>query len=117
MTQEEVGESAARVGRPPEEQAAHAAQLAGLAEAFSRLSEERRRRWRVPVSGDPARDTLVMAEAGDWSASYEGVIVDGEQDGDGHWLLDSEFVIFTTDDRPEGTFVAVHGYNCHVEVL
>ncbi len=103
--------------RTPQEQQAHDASLAALTAAFLRLPERRRARCRAPVTGDGATDVLVLAEAGDGSGSYEGVIVDGEQDEDGCWVLDALFAIFTTDDRPEGGFVLVHGWNCDVQPL
>lgn len=101
--------------RTPRAQAEHEAKLAALAAAFSRLPE--RRRCSHPVTGSSLTDTLVLAEADDGSAWYEGVIVAGERDETGAWMLDAEFTIFTTDDKPEGELILVHGYNCHVEVL
>lgn len=93
------------------------AKLATLAAAFSRLPERQRRRCSHPVTGDSATDTLVLAEADDGSASYEGVVVDGECDETGAWMFDALFTIFTTDVMPEGELILVHGYNCHVELL
>ncbi len=103
--------------RDPDAQARHQATLDALAAAFSRLPERRRRRCSHPVTGSSLTDTLVFAEAGDGSAWYEGVVVAGERDEAGAWMLDAEFTILTTDDSAEGELILVHGYNCHVEVL
>lgn len=103
--------------RAPRVQAEHEAKLAALAAVFSRLPERRRRRCSHLVTGSSLTDTLVFAEADDGSGWYEGVIVAGERDETGAWVLDAEFTILTTDDKPEGELILVHGYNCHVEVL
>lgn len=103
--------------RTPGEQSEVEAQLAVLARAYEGLPERRRGRCQVPVTGDPARDILVLAEAGDWSGSYEGVVVAGSRGADGRWDLDAEFTLFTTDDRDEGSLVVVKGYFCHVDIL
>ena len=103
--------------RAPRAQAEHEAKLAALAAVFSRLPERRRQRCSHPVTGSSLTDTLVFAEAGDGSAWYEGIIVAGERDETGAWVLDAAFTILTTDDKPEGELILVHGYNCHVEVL
>ena len=75
------------------------------------------RRGRSHRHGSSLTDTLVFAEAGDGSAWYEGVVVAGERDEAGAWMLDAEFTILTTDNDAEGELILVHGYNCHVEVL
>ena len=106
-----------RCTRALEVQVEHEAKLAALAAAFSRLPERRRRRCSHPVTGNSLTDTLVFAEADDGSAWYEGIIVAGERDETGAWMLDAAFTILTTDDKPEGELILVHGYNCHVEVL
>ncbi len=103
--------------RDPDAQARHEAALAALAAAFSQLPERRRLRCSHPVTGNSLTDTLVFAEAHDGSAWYEGVIVGGERDEAGAWMLDCEFTILTTDNDAEGELVLVHGYNCHVEIL
>jgi hypothetical protein len=41
-----------------------------------------------------------------------GVVVDGERDADGQWLLDGEFTVFTTDQE----LIRVLGWGCRVEV-
>ena len=92
-------------------------ELAALAAAFLRLPERQRRRCSHPVTGDGQADTLVFAAAHDGSCWYEGVIVAGERDEDGSWVLDTLFTIFSTDVAPEGELITVHGYNCHVERL
>lgn len=92
-------------------------ELAALAVAFLRLPERQRRRCSHPVTGDGETDTLVFAEAHDGSCWYEGVIVAGERDEAGFWMLDAVFTIFTMDVVPEGELITVHGYNCHVERL
>ena len=85
--------------------------LAQLAVAFSRLSPGKRRRCR-PLTGNSLTDTYVYATAHDCSQHVEGVVVDGEQDGDGHWLLDQDFTIFTADEE----LIVCHGHNCDVEL-
>jgi len=42
-------------------------------------------------------------------------VVGGEREPGGAWALDAEFLIFTTDERPEGHLVTVHGWNCDVQ--
>jgi len=44
-----------------------------------------------PVTGSSFANTLVLAEAGDGSARYEGVVVAGERDEAGAWMLDAPF--------------------------
>lgn len=103
--------------RNPKAQVEHEAKLAALAAVFSRLPECRRLRCSQPVTGDSRTNTLVLAEAGDGSAWYEGVVVDGERDESGAWALDGVFTILSTDVVPEGELILVHGYNCDVERL
>ena len=62
-------------------------------------------------------DTLVYVEADDGSQSLEGVIVDGQRDGDGSFDLDAEFTVFTTDDNPGGELIRVNGARCHAQIL
>jgi hypothetical protein len=40
------------------------------------------------------------------------VIVDGERDDEGQWLLDGQFTVFTTDQE----LIHVSGWGCHVEI-
>jgi hypothetical protein len=69
-----------------------------LASAFSRLPERTRRRWPDPVTGSSLTNTFVHVETGDVSQqSLEGVIVDGERDENGAWVLDEPFTVFATD--------------------
>jgi len=98
-------------------QAERDAKLVALAAAFSHLPERWRLRCSQPITGDSRTDTLVLAEAGDGSAWYEGVVVDGERDESGAWVLDAEFTILSTDVLPEGELILVQGYNCDVELL
>ncbi len=51
------------------------------------------------------------AEASDHPASIEGVIVDGERDGEGGWDFDAPFTVLTTDEE----LIVCHG-DCYVEV-
>ena len=89
------------------------ATLARLGAAFSRLPPRSRRRCARPLTGNSLTDTFVHVEADDISQQHvEGVIVDGERDEDGQWLLDGEFTVFTTDEE----LVVVAGYNCTVEI-
>ncbi len=89
------------------------ATLARLGAAFSRLPPRSRRRCARPLTGNSLTDTFVHVEADDISQQHvEGVIVDGERDEDGQWLLDGEFTVFTTDEE----LVRVTGSNCTVEI-
>jgi hypothetical protein len=40
------------------------------------------------------------------------VIVDGECDEEGQWVLDGQFTVFTTDEE----LIRVSGWGCHVEI-
>ena len=73
--------------------------VAELATAFSRLPPGRRLRCGRPPTGNSLTDTFVLVEAGDRSASIEGVIVDGERDGEGDWDFDAPFTVLTTDEE------------------
>ena len=84
-------------------------ELETLATAFSGLPEGKRRKHHAP-SGSPLTDTWVSAEAGNGMETAEGVIVAGERDEHGHWLLDDDFTIFTADEE----LIVCHGWNCHV---
>ena len=89
------------------------ATLARLGAAFSRLPPRTRRRCARPLTGNALSDTFVFVETDDISQQHlEGVIVDGERDEDGAWLLDGEFTVFTTDEE----LVTVAGHACTVEV-
>ena len=90
--------------------------VADLATAFAAAPERVRQRCREPVHGNTSLDTLVRAEAPGGEA-WEGIVVGGEREPDGSWALDAEFLIFTTDERPEGQLVTVHGWNCDVQPL
>ena len=96
--------------------AARETALAALAATYAIASERVRRRCAAPVHGTASLDLLVRAEAPDCEA-WEGVVVAGEREDDGTWALDAEFLIFTTDERPEGQLVTVHGWNCDVQPL
>lgn len=90
------------------------ATLARLGAAFSRLPPRSRRRCARPLTGNSLTDTFVHVEADDVSQQHvEGVIVDGERDEDGQWLLDGEFTVFTTDEE----LIRVSGFNCTTEIL
>lgn len=87
--------------------------IASLGAAFSRLPIGTRRRCSFPVTGNGLTDTFVYVETEDVSQQHlEGVIVDGERDDGGHWLLDEQFTVFTTDQE----FVRVNGWGCHAEI-
>jgi hypothetical protein len=87
--------------------------IASLGAAFSRLPAGKRREYKFPVTGNSLTDTFVCVETEDISQQHlEGVIVDGERDGDGEWLLDKQFTVFTAEEE----FVRVSGWACHVEV-
>ncbi len=85
--------------------------VADLATAFGRLPAGRRRRCGRPPAGNSLTDTLVLVEAWDYSASIEGVIVDGERDAAGAWDFDAPFTVFTTDEE----LILCQG-DCHVDV-
>lgn len=85
--------------------------VAELATAFSRLPPGRRLRCGRPPTGNSLTDTFVFVEAGDHSASIEGVIVDGEPDGEGGWDFDAPFTVLTTDEE----LIVCKG-DCYVDV-
>ncbi len=101
------------IDRPADLDAAveHERTIRRLAAAFSHLPERTRHRCVAPT-GSSLSDTFVYAEAHDGSQHVEGVVVDGERDDDGQWLVDTCFRIFTTDEE----LLVCHGYNCHVEI-
>ena len=89
------------------------ATLAQLGAAFSRLPPRTRLRCARPPTGNSLTDTFVYVEANDISQQHvEGVIVDGERDEDGQWLLDGEFTVFTTDEE----LILIRGWGCTVEI-
>lgn len=90
--------------------------LAGLAAAFAVASERVQRRCAAPIHGTSTLDLLVRAEA-PYGEAWEGVVVAGEREANGAWALDAEFLIFTTDERPEGQLITVFGWNCDVQPL
>jgi len=88
------------------------ATLARLGAAFSRLPPGTRRRCARPLTGSSLTDTFVFVETDDISQQHlEGVVVDGERDEDGEWVLDGEFTVFTTDEE----LIRVAGFACVVE--
>jgi len=91
----------------------HEATLARLGAAFSRLPPRTRSRFAGPLTGNSLTDTFVYVEADDISQQHlEGVIVDGERDDQGQWLLDDRFTVFTTDEE----LITVNGAVCLVEI-
>ena len=89
------------------------AMLARLSAAFSRLPLRTQMRCKHPPVGSSLDDTFVFVEADDISQQHlEGVIVDGEQDENGEWVLDGEFTVFTTEEK----LVHVAGWNCTCEI-
>jgi len=89
------------------------ATLARLGVAFARLPLGTRRRCARPLTGNSLTDTFVFVETDDISQQHlEGVVVDGERDKDGEWVLDGEFTVFTTDEE----LIRVAGFACTVEV-
>ena len=92
----------------------HERTLAYLGKTFQRLAPSARRRCARPVEGSSLSDTWVAVEADDTSQrGFEGVVVDGERDEDGAWVLDGEFTVFTEDEE----LIRVRGWACTVEVL
>jgi len=89
------------------------ATLASLGAAFSRLPPGARRRCATPLTGNSLIDTFVAVETEDAAQQrIEGVIVDGERDEHGQWLLDGQFTAFTTDEE----LIRISGWGCHVEL-
>ena len=85
--------------------------VAELATAFSRLPPGRRLRCGRPPTGNSLTDTFVLVEAWDHSASIEGVIVDGERDGEEGWDFDAPFTVLTTDEE----LITCRG-DCYVDI-
>ena len=83
--------------------------------AFLRLPAKLQARCEVPPTGDPAVDRPVLVETGDGSDHYRGVVVAGEPDDAGCWLLDEAFTLLTLDhdDGPEAVLVVCRGWICH----
>jgi hypothetical protein len=89
------------------------ATLARLGAAFSRLPPRTRARCAHPLTGSSLSDTFVFVEADDIGQQHlEGVIVDGERDEHGQWVLDGEFTVFTTEE----TLTVVNGWCCTIEI-
>jgi hypothetical protein len=89
------------------------AKIASLGAAFSHLPADTRGQCMIPPTGDSLNDIFVHIEFGEASRQHlEGIIVDGARDGDGEWLLDEQFTVFTTNEE----LVQVLGQECHVEV-
>ena len=86
-------------------------EVEALSTAFSRLPEGQRRKHHPP-SGSLLNDTWVSAEAANGMEAAEGIVVAGERDEHGRWLLDDDFTIFTADEQ----LIVCHGWNCHVVV-
>lgn len=92
--------------------------LSALQQAFLRLPVRARARLSHVPGGSGSSDTLVLVDAADGSGTYEGIVVGGERDESGVWLLgDTEFTILTTDVNPEGELIRVQGWNCTTERL
>ncbi|TPG55890.1 hypothetical protein EAH89_13195 [Roseomonas nepalensis] len=85
--------------------------------AFLRLPPKLQARCTVPPTGDAAIDRPVLVEADNGSDHYRGVVVAGECDEDGRWLLDDAFTLLSLDhdDGPEAALVLCHGWNCHAD--
>jgi hypothetical protein len=67
----------------------------------------------MPMTADSLNDVFVRVVFEEASRQHlEGIIVDGARDGDGEWLLDEQFTVFTTNEE----LVQVLGQECHVEV-
>jgi len=89
------------------------ATLARLGAAFSRLPPRTQARCARPLTGNSLSDTFVFVETDDIAQQHlEGVIVDGERDEHGQWVLDGKFTVFTTEEE----LVKVAGWACTVEV-
>ena len=70
-----------------------------------------RRRCARDPQGSSLKDTFVFVEAGDHSASIEGIVVDGERAEDGYWDFDAPFTVLTTDEE----LIVCRG-DCYVEI-
>ncbi len=87
--------------------------LARLGAAFSRLPSRIQARCARPLTGNGLSDAFVFVETDDIAQQdLEGVIVDGERDEHGQWVLDGKFTVFTTDEE----LVTVAGWACTVEI-
>ncbi|MFK4046390.1 Hypothetical protein HVIM_03887 (plasmid) [Roseomonas mucosa] len=87
--------------------------------AFLRLPPKLQARCTVPPTGDAVIDRPVLVEADNGSDHYQGVVVAGERDQDGRWLLDDAFTLLSLDhdDGPDAALVVCHGWNCHADRL
>ena len=85
--------------------------------AFLRLPPKLQARCAVPPTGDAAIDRPVLVEADNGCDHYRGVVVAGERDQDGRWLLDDAFTLLSLDhdDGPDAALVVCHGWNCHAD--
>ena len=85
--------------------------------AFLRLPPKLQARCTVPPTGDAAIDRPVLVEADNGSDHYSGVVVAGERDQDGRWLLDDAFTLLSLDhnDGTDAALVVCHGWNCHAD--
>ena len=85
--------------------------------AFLRLPLKLQARCAVPPTGDAAIDRPVLVEADNGSDHYRGVVVAGQRDQDGRWLLDDAFTLLSLDhdDGPDAALVLCHGWNCHAD--
>ena len=86
-------------------------ELEALTYAFAQLPEKQQRKYVAP-KGSLFTDSWVSATADNGMEMAEGVVVGGERDQDGEWLLNQPFMIFT----PDGQLIRCMGYNCHVVV-
>ena len=85
--------------------------ISELAAAFTRLPAGARRRCARDPQGSSLKDTFVFVEAGDHSASIEGIVVNGERAEDGSWDFDAPFTVLTTDEE----LIVCRG-DCYVEI-
>ncbi|MDU7519851.1 MAG: hypothetical protein E7K72_00420 [Roseomonas mucosa] len=85
--------------------------------AFLQLPPKLQARCTVPPTGDAAIDRPVVVEADNGSDHYRGVVVAGERDGDGRWLLDDAFTLLSLDhdDGPNAALIVCNGWNCHAD--
>ena len=85
--------------------------------AFFRLPPKLQARCKVPPTGDAAIDRPVLVAADNGSDHYRGVVVAGERDQDGHWLLDDAFTLLSLDhdEGPDAALIVCHGWNCHAD--
>ncbi|WP_034998814.1 hypothetical protein [Beijerinckia mobilis] len=71
--------------------------------------------WRSNQSS--LTDTYVSVEPHDGSGAIEGLVISGDQDADGDWILETAFTVFVTSDNHLDELLCIYPWNCHVATL